>query len=190
MEEKMRIFAIVLLSLLFIVSCENPVEPRSEDSLYKGQIVQESEAPFLLNMNSLAKVQDGYVVLDDVASSGVVFGSQENKQVYAARGGEVLPKNTWVGSTDGAAFQASLAPNVVISFAKPETITLLGAKKVIYLDANGNDVLFSGDGIITTSRISTRNSGSNTLGKTSAQAAVTIITEAEFGIGGDGGDLG
>lgn len=189
MEEKMKILTIVLLSVLLIVSCENPVETSSEVNLYRGQIVQDADAPFLLNKNSLAKVKDGYVVIDEAVASGTVFGSQGNDAVYAARGGEVLPQNTWIANQFATPFQVIIGPNVQITFKELTAVTLLGARNVIYVDENGEKVLFSGDGTIITTTIFTQKSSANTLGKTSAQDAV-LITDAEYGIGGDGVEPG
>jgi len=50
---------------------------------------------------------------------------------------------------------------------------------MIYIAANGTKVLFSGSGVITTTEISTGSNG-----------FVTLISTAEFSIGGEGGEIG
>ncbi|MCF7822738.1 MAG: hypothetical protein K9N35_01055 [Candidatus Marinimicrobia bacterium] len=186
----MRIIVIVLLSVFLMTGCENPMEPASESSSYMGKMVQDTEAPFLLNNGNLAKISDGFVVISEHSAEGTVFGSQDNDVVYAAKGGEILPTNTWIGTQNASAYQFEVAPKVVVRFKVLTTVNLIGADNVTYLDENGQEVLFSGDGTIVTSAISTKKSSASKLGKTSTQIGVVIVADVECKIGGDGGEIG
>ena len=185
---KVRILGILILSVLFLVSCENPMESTSEQSLYKGEIVQTEKAPFLVNENSLAKTTTAHVVISDLVNEGTVYGLQTNAAVYAATGGEVLPTNTWIANQNSAPIEVGLSPKLVITFNELSTVTLIGADGYVYVNAEGKKVSFTGDGTITTTEIYTK--GNNGLGKPSSTAVPPVlITEKPFAIGGDGGDI-
>lgn len=175
----MRFLTLVIMALIFIVGCENPGESNAEQTLYKGQQIQTEAAPFLKQTNSLAKDSDAYVLIDFSIAEGTVYGLIEDELVYAAVGGEGLPKGTWVDNLGSEPMQVSVSSGLVISFDTPTTVTLIDADHVIYVDENGMGVLFSGSGVITTSEISTGEEGS-----------VTFISSTKFGIGGDGGEWG
>lgn len=175
----MRIIIIVLLSALMIASCENPQEQSVEPLLYKGRVVQPAPAPFLLNNASLSKVVEESIVLDDEVPEGTVYGLKNDTTVYAADGGEVLPKKSWVDNTSSNPVQVSVSPGLVITFEHVTEVTILEASQIIYIAANGDEVLFSGSGVITTSQISTGSAGH-----------VVLISTAEFAIGSEGGEWG
>ena len=175
----MRITTFVLLALFLIISCENPQDLSSEQSLYKGQVVQIGPAPFLHNGNSLAKDGDGLCALAKEIPKGIVYGLENDPTAYAAEGGEILPIKSWVGNKDAKPLEVSLSSKLAIRYESLTKVTIVEALKMIYIDENGTEVLFSGSGIITTIGISTGSDG-----------YVTLISSAEFSIGGDGGDWG
>ena len=185
----MKKFLIILLSLFLIIACEAPVENQSEQSLYKGRTVELGKAPFLLN-TSLAKKSDGIAVISENTTEGTVFGLQSDDLVYAAEGGEVLPTGTWVGNQEDEAVEVFLGSSLVVSFEEASTVTLLDAKQVQYLDADGEEHIFSGSGVIEAVEIYTTKPWSNGLGKTSKNSSTTIITNVQFAIGGEGGEGG
>ena len=175
----MRMIAIVLLSFLVIVSCENPQDQRAEISLYKGRVVQSVPAPFLVGGTSLSKVVEPSMVLDEEIPDGTVYGLRNDTTVYAAQGGEVLPKKSWVDNTSSDPVQVSVSGGLIITFEHLTEVTILTASEMIYIAANGDEVLFSGSGVITASAISTGSEGH-----------VTLISTVEFAIGSDGGEWG
>jgi len=69
----MRATTIILLALFLIIGCENPQDLSNEQSLYKGHVVQNERAPFLVDANSLSKDSDGLVVLDEVVPGYCVW---------------------------------------------------------------------------------------------------------------------
>ena len=175
----MRITTIVLLALILLVGCENPTRTNNGPHLYQGQVVQTEPAPFLLNTNSLAKVSDGTAIIEEATADGTVYGLQGESTVYAAEGGEALPKDTWVDNQDSAAIEVSLAAGVIITFEQVATVTIVEAVNISYINESGQKVPFSGSGVITTTQISTGEDGT-----------VTLISNTKFGIGSDGGDNG
>ncbi|MEA3286347.1 MAG: hypothetical protein U9Q77_03080 [Candidatus Marinimicrobia bacterium] len=175
----MRITTIVVLALIFLVGCENPAQTERNHVLYQGQIVQTETAPFLLNNQGLAKVSDGTAIIEETTADGTVYGLQDESEVYAAEGGEVLPKDTWIDNQDGEAIEVSLTAGLVITFEQLATVTIVEAVNISYISESGQKVLFSGSGVITTTQISTGEEGS-----------VTLISNTKFGIGSDGGDNG
>ncbi len=175
----MRITAIVVLALFLFIGCESPQDLSNEQTLYKGQVIQNERAPFLLEGNSLSKDSDGILILDEKVSDGTVYGLKDDETVYAAEGGEILPLKSWVGNISADPVKVSLTSNLVIKFEDLTSVTILDAVDMIYIAANGTKVLFSGSGVITTTEISTGSNG-----------FVTLISTAEFSIGGDGGEIG
>ncbi len=175
----MRITTIVLLALILLIGCENPARTDLEQHLYQGQVVQSEKAPFLLNSNSLAKVSEGTATIDEAVAEGTVYGLQDEPTVYAAEGGEALPKDTWIDNQNSEPVEVSLTAGLVITFEQVTTVTIIDAVNVTYIDENGQEVLLTGSGVITTSEISTGSEGS-----------VILISNTKFVIGGEGGDLG
>lgn len=175
----MRITTVVLLGLFLIIGCENPQDLSSEQALYKGQIIRNEQAPFLLNGNSLSKDTDGILILDESVADGTVYGLKNDTEVYAAEGGEVLPKKSWVDNVDSDPVEVSLTSNLTITFDALATVTIIDALNMIYIDQNGTTVLFSGSGVITTTEISTGSNG-----------FATLICTIAFSIGEEGGEKG
>lgn len=187
----MRITTIALLALALFIGCENPGETANEQRLYQGQTILTEKAPFLINTNSLSKTPGAILVIDDAVAEGTVYGLETETNVYAAEGGEVLPVGTWVDNLDAEPIEVNLGSGLIISFAEPTTVTIIDAEELIYIDSNGEEVLFSGSGVITTSEIHTGDEDSDALGKTSTQSGVpttTLISSVKFAIGGEGGD--
>ncbi|MCF7807510.1 MAG: hypothetical protein K9M49_08905 [Candidatus Marinimicrobia bacterium] len=185
----MRILAIILLSLVLFIGCESPVETENDQNLYKGETVELGKAPFLLN-TSLAKKSDGVVVISENTSDGTVFGLQADAAVYDAEGGEVLPTETWIGNQFDEPVEVILGSSLVLTFDEPTLVTLLDANQVSYINENGELQKFNGSGVITATQIFTAKVWSEGLGKSSSNSSTTIITNATFGIGGDGGENG
>ncbi|MBT3684011.1 MAG: hypothetical protein HOB70_10730 [Chloroflexi bacterium] len=175
----MRITTVVVLALFLIISCENPQDLSNEQTIYKGQVVQNGPAPFLQNGNSLAKDGIGLLALADEIPNGIVYGLDNDPTVYAAEGGEILPIKSWVGNENAKPLEVSLSSKLAIRFETLTKVTIVEALNMIYVDENGAQILFSGSGIITTTEIST-----------GSEAYVTMISSAEFSIGGEGGDWG
>ncbi len=175
----MKITSVILLILILLVACENPGRTQGDQQVYQGQTVQTDKAPFLLNTNNLAKVSDGTAIIEESSSDGTVYGLVDESTVYAAEGGEALPKDTWIDNLESDPVEVSLTSGLVITFEQLTTVTIIAAANVIYIDANGVEVIFSGNGVVTTLSISTGVDG-----------AVTLISSAKFGIGGEGGDAG
>jgi len=175
----MRIVTISVMVMAFFVACENPGENTTDQLLYKGQVVQTEQAPFLLNSNSLAKVTEGYVVIDESVPVGTVYGLETAPDVYAAEGGEVLPKDTWVENVTAQSIQAVLTSKITVVFETVAMVTVMDAVDMKYIDADGHKVTFSGSGVIEAKAISTGKDGS-----------VTFISNIKFSIGGEGGDFG
>ncbi|MBL7026267.1 MAG: hypothetical protein ISR87_12525 [Candidatus Marinimicrobia bacterium] len=175
----MRITTVVLLVLFLIIGCENPQDLSNEQTLYKGQVVQNGPAPFLQNGNNLAKDGSGVLVLAEEIPNGIVYGLDGDPTVYTAEGGEILPIKSWVGNANENPLEVSLTSKVAIKFESLTKVTIVEALNMIYVDENGIEVLFSGSGIINTTDISTGTSG----------IAVLICT-VEFSIGGEGGEIG
>lgn len=186
----MRFVSIILLSLLLIIGCESPGESQNEQSYYNGTEVELGKAPFLLN-SSLAKKSAGAVVISENSSTGTVFGLQTDARIYLSEGGEVLPEGTWIGNLQEEPVEAFIGSALILTFEEPTEVTLLDAKKVLYLDADGIEQIFSGSGVITTRKISTVKGKANGLGKsTSNNSSTTIVTPVTFSIGGEGTDPG
>ncbi len=175
----MKFTTLVLLAVSLFVGCENPGQSESAQKLYQGQIVETGKAPFLLNSNSLAKVSEGTAIINETTAAGTVYGLVDGSVVYAASGGEVLPGDTWVDNLDSSAIEVSLTAGLVITFDQLTTVTIIESVNISYLDENGQELLFSGSGVITAMEISTGSDGS-----------VTLISNVKFSIGGEGGDRG
>ena len=175
----MRITTFVLLALFLIIGCENPQDLSNEQTLYKGQVVQNIPAPFSLNGINLAKDSEGILILGKEVPVGTVYGSNDDPEVYVAEGGEILPKNTWVDGSSSDPVGVSLTSKITITFDGLRTVTVVDARDIIYVDANGAIVVFSGHGVITTSRISTGSGG-----------FATLICPVHFSIGEEGGEWG
>jgi len=175
----MRITTIVLVALFLIIGCENPQDLSNEQTYYKGQIVQNERAPFLLNGHSLSKDSEGILILAEQVPEGIVYGLENDPEVYAAEGGEILPTKSWVGNLEEKPLEVSLTSKLSIWFESPTKVTIVDATDMIYIDQNGNVVVFSGSGLITATEISTGSDG-----------FVTLISSAHFSIGGDGGEIG
>ena len=173
----MRITAIVVLALVLFIGCESPQDLSSDQFLYKGQVIQNERAPFLLEGNSLSKDSDGILILGEDVPDGTVYGAEDDEAVYAAEGGEVLPPKSWVGNVGSDPVEVSLTSKLVIKFKELTHVTIVHASNIIYIDENGAKVLFSGNGVITTKEISTGSDG-----------FVTLISTVEFSIGGEGGE--
>jgi len=175
----MRFTLILILALFLLMGCESPQDLSNEQALYKGQVVTNHRAPFLLNGNSLSKTSDGIIILDEAVPDGTVYGLKNDDTVYLAEGGEVLPKKSWVDNVSSDPVEVSLTSNLVLTFVELTTVTIVEATDIIYVDENGDQVLFSGSGVITTTSISTGVDG-----------FVTLISATEFSIGGEGGEWG
>ncbi len=175
----MRFTSIVILALFVIIGCESPQDLSTEQSLYRGQVIQNERASFLLNGNSLSKDSDGLLILDEEVPDGTVYGLKNDPNVYAAEGGEILPKNSWVDNVSSEPVEVSLTSKSTITFVTLTEITILESTDMKYIDENGAVVLFSGSGVIITTEILTGSDG-----------FVTLISSTEFSIGGDGGDIG
>ena len=173
----MRITAIVVLALFLFIGCESPQDLSNEQVFYKGQVVQNERASFVLDGNNLSKDLDGILILDEEVSDGTVYGLEDDETVYTAEGGEILPLKSWVGNISADPVKVSLTSNLVIKFEELTSVTILDAVDMIYIAANGSEVLFSGSGVITTTEISTGTDG-----------FVTLISTTEFSIGGHGGE--
>jgi hypothetical protein len=178
-ELKMRTTTLVLLALLLIVGCENPQDLSNEQTLYKGQVVQNEPAPFLQNGNNLAKDGDGLLTLAQEIPDGIVYGLEDDPKVYAAEGGEILPAYSWVGNLNAKPLEVSCASKLAIRFESLAKVTIVEASNLIYIDENGIEVLFSGSGVIAAKEI-----------LTGADGNTTLICTVAFSIGGDGGDWG
>ncbi len=174
----MKFTTIILLVMFLFVACESPMDSTPEQITYRGQIVQDGSAPFLLDRNSLAKDSDGTLVIDDAVADGTVYGQSADSEVYAASGGEVLPKDTWVDNISADPIEVSLKANLIITFEHLTEVTVIDAMNMFYVDASGAEVLFSGTGVITAIQIITGPDGS-----------VTLISSTKFSIGGDGGEI-
>jgi hypothetical protein len=175
----MRITLIVLVAFFLFVGCESPQDLSREQALYQGRVIQNDSAPFLLNGNNLSKDTEGLLILDEEVSDGTVYGLKNDTTVYAAEGGEVLPKKTWLDNVDSNPVEVSLTSNLTIIFDTLTEVTILNAVNMIYVDQNGTEVVFSGTGLITTTEISTGSDG-----------LVTLVCTTKFSIGGDGGEIG
>ncbi len=175
----MRVFVSVLLVLFLLVACESPQDTNDTQTLYKGRVVQDNRAPFLVNPNSLAKQTDGLLIIDEEVSAGTVYGLEADTAVYAADGGETLPPETWIDNLSEEPIEVDVQAKLVITFETLTTVTLIDAEDVIYIDANGDEVEFSGTGVISTTEIETLKHGS-----------VTLISTTKFAIGGEGGENG
>ncbi len=175
----MRVSIILLLVAMIFMGCENPGEMDQATKIYQGQVVQTESAPFLLNTNNLAKIADGTIIIEETTADGTVFGLQDETTVYAAEGGEALPADTWVDNVTGDPVEVSLGAGLVITFEQLATVTITDAINVSYIDVDGQIVLLSGSGVITTTEVTTGTDGS-----------VTLLSDIKFGIGGDGGDVG
>lgn len=173
----MRVSVILLLVVMVFVGCENPGEMDQTVKTYQGQVIQTESAPFLLNSNGLAKVADGTAIIEESTADGTVFGLETETTVYAADGGEALPKDTWIDNLTSDPIEVSISSGLVITFDGFATITLMDAIDITYVDADGQTVVFSGSGVISTTEISTGEEGS-----------ATLISTVKFGIGGEGGD--
>ena len=186
----MRVVLIILVSLFLIISCESPVESQNDQGLYEGSETELGKAPFLLN-GSLAKKSEKIVVISENITDGTVYGLQNDDLVYSAEGGEILPLGTWVGNENEDPVEAYIGSSLIITFDEPTEVTLLDAKQVMYVDEDGLDQRFTGSGVITTTVIYTNKPWSSGLGKgTANNSSTTIITNAVFGIGGEGGEEG
>jgi len=108
-----------------------------------------------------------------------VYGLENDEEVYAAAGGEVLPEKTWVGNSASDPVKVSLTSNLTIKFETLSSVTIIDAIDMIYVDAHGDEIVFSGSGVISTTEISTGSGG-----------FITLIATAEFSIGGEGGEQG
>ncbi|NQT62256.1 MAG: hypothetical protein HQ556_04790 [Candidatus Marinimicrobia bacterium] len=175
----MRITTLVLLVLFLIIGCENPQDLSNERTLYKGQVVQNEPAPFLINGDNLAKGGTVHLTLAEEVPTGIVYGLDDDPTVYTAEGGEILPVKSWVGNVNENPLEVSLTSKLAIKFDTLTRVTIVEALNMIYVDENGTAVLFSGNGVINTTEISTGTDG----------IAVLICT-AEFSIGGEGGEWG
>ena len=175
----MRATLVVLLVASLFFACESPQDLSSEQNLYKGRVIQEGPAPFLLNGNSLSKDADGIIILDEEVPDGTVYGLKNDDAVYSADGGEVLPKKSWVANESSEPVEVSLTSNLTMTFVSLCEVTIVEAVDMVYTDANGDLVVFSGSGVITTTSISTGSDG-----------LVTLISSVEFAIGGEGGEIG
>ena len=175
----MRTTAVVLLSLLLMIGCESPQDLSQDQTLYQGRVVQNDRAPFLIAENSLAKATDGLVIIDASVVEGTVYGLEADTTVYAATGGEILPTETWIDNVSDDIVQVDLTSKSLIVFEDFTTVTVIDAIDMIYVNAEGEEVLFSGTGVITAIEISTKPGGS-----------VTVLASTKFSIGGDGGDWG
>jgi len=174
----MRITSIVLLALILFTGCENPgADVQNDPVLYRGRIVQDYQAPFLVPTNSLAKDAEATLVIDATSADGTVYGSTTDTTVYAATGGEALPKGTWVDNQSSDAVEVSLTSNLTLTFESLATVTVNDAIDMSYLDENGNWIPFAGSGVITCRAIATGSTGQ-----------VTLISTVRFAIGGDQGD--
>lgn len=175
----MRFTLIILLAVSLFVGCENPEDLSSEQSLYKGRVIQEGPAPFLVDGNSLSKDSEGILVLGEDVPDGTVYGLENEEEVYSAEGGETLPEQSWVDNIDADPVEVSLKANLTVTFKEVTDVTIIDAFDMKYIDAGGNSVEFSGSGVITTSSIITGSEG-----------RVTLICTVEFSIGEDGGEIG
>ena len=174
-----RVTAIVLLALILLIGCENPQNSDNDALLYKGKAVQDGRAPFLVDQNSLAKDAAGTLVIEESSAAGTVYGLASDTYVYEAAGGEVLPKDTWVDNISAEPIEVGVTSELVLTFEELTTVTLIDAINVFYVDVNGDTLLFSGSGVVSTTEISTGLEGS-----------VTLISSTKFSIGGDSGDFG
>lgn len=175
----MRFTTVVLLAVLVIIGCENPQDLSSEHTLYKGRLILEERASFVQVSNSLSKDSDGLLILGDELPEGTVYGLVSEEEVYAAAGGEVLPEKSWVGNANSEPVEVSLTSNLTLKFEILSTVTIIEAVDMIYIDADGDKIVFSGSGVITTTEISTGRNG-----------RVTLLSSSEFSIGGGGGEWG
>lgn len=175
----MRFTLIILLAVSLFVGCESPQDTSSDQTLYKGRIVQEGPAPFLLNGNSLSKSSEGTLTLDEEVPDGTVYGLKGDEEVYSAEGGEVLPEKSWVDNVSSDPVEVKLTSNLRMSFEVLTEVTIVDAIDMIYIDGSGNSVVFSGTGVVTTSAI-----------VTGPEGQVTLICAVEFSIGEEGGELG
>ncbi len=175
----MRTTTLVLLVLFLVIGCENPQDLSSEQTLYKGQVVQTGPAPFLENGNSLAKPNESVLVLAEEVPTGIVYGLDGDPGVYTAEGGEILPEKSWVGNDDGNPLEVTLTSKLAIKFDSLTKVTIVEALNIIYIDENGLEVVFSGNGVINTTDISTGTDG-----------VAVLISTVEFAIGGEGGEWG
>ncbi len=176
-ESKMKNVIVVLVALTLFMACEAPMDEQKQDVItYRGQVVQSSPAPFLIP-GGLAKDDKGAVVISETSSELTVYGSQAEATVYLADGGEQLAEGTWVGSLADEPIEVSVGANLSIVFETLTEVTLLDADNISYIDETGQTVEISGTAVILTSEIITGTDGS-----------VTLVTSAEFAIGGDGGD--
>jgi len=66
----MRFTTIILVAIFLVIGCENPQDLSNEQTLYKGRVIQNERAPFLLDANSLSKISDGLLVLDEEVPEG------------------------------------------------------------------------------------------------------------------------
>ncbi|NQV43163.1 MAG: hypothetical protein HQ506_12505 [Candidatus Marinimicrobia bacterium] len=174
----MRITTVVLLVLFLIIGCESPQDLSSEQSLYKGQFIRNEPAPFLLNGNNLSKDTEGILILDEEVPDGIVYGLKNDTEVYAAEGGEVLPKKSWIDNVGSDPVEVSLTSGLTITFETLTSVTIIDAQNMIYIDENGTTVVFSGSGVITTTEISTGSNG-----------FATLICTGAFSIGEEGGEI-
>lgn len=173
----MRFALVVLLAVSLFIGCESPQDLSNEQTLYKGRVVLQERAPFVIDGNSLSKDSDGLLILDETVPDGTVYGLKNDDEVYAAEGGEVLPKKSWVDNVSNEPVEVSVTADMTISFEAPTQVTIVGAVDVTYIDVNGIEVVFTGSGVVEATQISTGSDG-----------LLTIIVTAEFSIGGDDGE--
>ena len=171
----MRITSILLTTAMLFISCENPGDIQDASTvLYRGYTVQQERAPFVRTMNSLAKDAEETVTIDESSSDGTVYGSTEDTTVYAAEGGEALPKDTWVDNSDDEPVTVSLTSNLTLTYETLATVTVSDAVDMKYLDEDGNWVAFAGSGVIVCQSLATGSDGK-----------ATVVSTVRFAIGGD-----
>ena len=173
----MRVSGILLVVVMLFIGCENPGDLSQDFNTYQGRTVQTEPAPFLDTNGGMAKVTAGTLTISEDVTEGTVYGLDGDTTVYSAIGGEILSIGAWVDNQSEKPFEVSATSDLVITYEKVTTVTIIESLSIAYIDENGVTVPFTGSGVITTTEISTGSNGS-----------VTLISSTKFGIGGDGGD--
>ena len=173
----MKTLVIVLVALTLFMACEAPVPEQNEENMsYRGRSVETVPAPFLVQ-NGLAKDGKDGVVISESSADATVYGALADETVYLAVGGEELLQGTWIGSLSNEPIEVTVGKSLNIVFETLTEVTIIDADNISYIDVDGQSVLFSGSGVLTTTEISTGIDGS-----------VTLISTVQFSIGDEGVD--
>ena len=176
---KFRIGLGLIIAAFLVVGCEQVTEPGQDQLFYRGIPVSEGAAPWVLGGNQLGRVNSGAVELDTETQGTVVYGTEDESEVYQASGGEVLPVGTWVDDAAGDTYSADVLKKTVLTFEESATVEIYNPINTFYLDANGEWIEVANDCTVITTSIKTGPSGS-----------CKISSPIKFSIGGDGGDQG